>query len=42
MILCQKSDNFLSFFVISIFSISTFHEIKAKTYIKIVRHASLH
>ena len=33
---------FVNFFQIYIFSISTFHKIKTKTYIKILRHPSLH
>ena len=37
--LCEKTGNFLLFFSILI---STFPQIKTRTYIKILRHASLH
>ena len=39
LILCQKTGNFWWFFSLSI---STFHKIKTRTYIKILRHTSLH
>ena len=37
--LCQKTGNFLSFFAKQF---STFHKIKTRTYIRNLRHASLH